>query len=300
MKTAVQKGRKTFGRFGATLLAAGLFQALRADAVVQVAQSVGSFFITTNAAGNRRVVFNLDPAGQVEVVPFAPDTARVRFHFIGLFDREEVALAKPFDSWPPFSCAFTDASPTNFLIETDHLLIEVVKSPEFQVHFKDKGGYDLLRDYHIEYDPDYNPLADPTYYPSSGAVTGTPLGYKLKAIKVMPADEAYFGLGEFAGPLNRRGREVQFWNQDAYGWGEFRTPMYLSLPFLYGVRPASGDRPAFTYGVFFNNTVRPVVKLWSGLGDTYSFEAGDDQLSTSFLAAGRTTRCARCWTGTWS
>jgi alpha-glucosidase (family GH31 glycosyl hydrolase) len=35
----------------------------------------------------------------------------------------------------------------------------------------------------------------------------------------MPTNEAYFGLGEYAGPLNRRGLDWQGWNADDYSWG---------------------------------------------------------------------------------
>ena len=102
----------------------------------------------------------------------------------------------------------------------------------------------------------------------------------------MPADEAYLGLGEFAGPLNRRGFNIQGWNQDTFGWQEFRNPIYMTLPMYYGLRPASNGTPARAYGVFFNNPSRPTFRMGTEWTNAYSFEAGDGQLDYFFFGGG--------------
>ena len=66
----------------------------------------------------------------------------------------------------------------------------------------------------------------------------------------MPDEEQYYGLGEYPGPLNRRNRKLQLWNSDVFYWQEFRNPMYMSMPILYGVQDD------FSYGLFFNNPPR--------------------------------------------
>ncbi len=249
--------------------------------------------ILTNAlTGNRYVQCTLGTNGVVEVVPMAPDLVRVRYHFAGLYDREEPAIAKPFSNWPAFSLAITNLGGTNLALTTSSLRVDIVLSNKFQIHFKDVSGYDLLRDFQIEYDPGYHQISDTNAYaqvawPSgSTSVSNTPGGFKLKAIKVMPPNEVYFGGGEFATALNRRGATLQYWSQGTFAWEESRNPMYLSLPFWYGVQPSATNHPAFAYGVFFNNPARPVVKFNSGYGDTYSFEAGDDQLDYFFFGGG--------------
>lgn len=262
-----------------------------AEAVVTTSRHVTAYAVTTNDAGNRAVTFTLHPEGEVEVVPFAPDVVRVRFHFGGLYDREEVSIDKPFTNWPSFSQTFSQPSATNFLIQTEQLLVSIVLSNRFQVHFYNTNGVLLLEDVQIEYDMDYKPIEDLTGYEQvnwpgeSSSISNLPSGYKLRSVKKMPANEAYFGLGDTAGDLNRRGRAFQFWGQDTYQFGETRSPRYTALPMMYGVRPAGTNQAAVSYGLFFHNPARPVFKLY-GDNDTWSFEAGDDQLDYFFFGGG--------------
>lgn len=268
------------------VLATGLSQAS-----VVTSQFVTSYAISTNAAGNRWVTFQLSPAGTVEVVPFAPDVVRVRFHFAGLYDREEIAISKTFSNWPAFNQTFSQPSATNFLIQTDALTVSIVLSNAFQVHFLDPSGYEILRDQRMEYDVTYQQIDDTTAYDQIGwpgestSVSNFPSGFKLRSVKSRSPSEAFFGLGDTAGPLNRAGRAIQFWAQDTYQFGEGRTPKYTALPMVYGVRGAGTNHPPFAYGLFFNNPARPVFRL-NGAGNTWSFEAGDDQLDYFFFGGG--------------
>jgi len=273
------------------LLPALFFGVWPAVAAVQTGAYVTAFSVTTNAVGNRSVQFNLFPTGAVEVTAFAPDVVRVRYHFASLYDREEPGIDKPFTNWPAFSQTFSQPNETNFLIETDQLLVSIVLSNTFQVHFFDPSGYPLLPDVQMEYDSAYQQINDAAGYEQinwpgeSSSVSNLPSGFKLRAVKRMGTNEAFFGLGDTAGPLNRRGRAIQFWAQDTYQFGEGRTPKYTALPMMHGVRPASSNHPAFAYGLFFNNPARPVFKLY-GPDDTWSFEAGDDQLDYFFFGGG--------------
>jgi alpha-glucosidase len=216
---------------------------------------------------------------------------RVRFHFSFLYEREEIAIQKFIDSWPAFTQTFSQPSPTNYVITTDQLRISIVLSNQFQIHFLDPSGYPLLNDERMEFDLTYNQIADTTGYAQvdwpgeSSSVSNLPGGFKLRAVKKMGTNDAFFGLGDTAGPLNRRGRAVQFWAQDTYQFGEGRTPKYTALPMIYGVRPVNGGNPSLAYGLFFNNPARPVFKLF-GDNNTWSFEAGDDQLDYFFFGGG--------------
>lgn len=255
--------------------------------------AVQAWTVRTNEMGQRSLFVNLRTNGIAEVTPYAPDVVRVRFYYTGttnFLDREEVAIAKPLTNWPAFSSSFTRPSSTNFLIETDQLQVEVVFSNRFLVNFKDKSGRDLLRDKRLEWDSAYSMRSDTSAYvqvpwPESAGVSNRPTGFNVRAVKEMPANTAFFGLGDEAGPLNRRGRVFQFWTQDTFNFSEFRSPKYTALPFWYGVGAATTNRPAFAYGIFFNNPARPVVDLSSTNG-TYSFEAGDDLMDYFFFAGG--------------
>src|ERR1700751_2447376 len=68
--------------------------------------------------------------------------------------------------------------------------------------------------------------------------------------KKMPEDEGYYGLGDKAGPMNRRDRTFTMWNTDAYAWRESTDPLYKTIPFFIGLRKG------LAYGIFFDNTWR--------------------------------------------
>ncbi|HMP72249.1 MAG TPA: glycoside hydrolase family 31 protein [Kiritimatiellia bacterium] len=271
------------------LCAAGI---LPASASVQVVEHVTATTIWTNPAGNRAVTFDVAPMGSVEVVPFAPDVVRVRFHFGGLFEREEIAIARPFDAWPAFTSTFTSVNSTNLRIETDALIVDIITSNRFQVHFRSKQGFDLLRDDRIEFNLDYNPIDDTSAYAQvdwpgeSLGVSNFPSGFKLRGVKEMRVNEGFLGLGDAGGPLNRRGRKLQFWTQDTFQYGEFRTPKYTAFPMMYGVRGDHEDSDPYAYGFFFHNPARPVFDLTGNEGNVWTFEAGDDQLDYFFFGGG--------------
>ena len=260
-------------------------------ASVQTATHVTGFNVDTNEVGNKQVFFQLNSGGTVEVTPYAPDVVRVRFHFAGLYERPEVAIGKVYPFWPVFAQVFEQVDATNFVIRTDQLNISIVLSNQFQVHFYTTNGVPILLDERMEYDPDYHQSDDTNAYEQiswgGGAysVSNFPSGFKLRATKQMGPHDAFFGLGDTAGPLNRRGRAIQFWAQDTYAFSEEKTPRYTALPMMYGVRPAASNHPAMAYGLFFNNPARPVFRL-DGTNGLWSFEAGDDQLDYFFFAGG--------------
>ncbi len=280
------------GLISGLFLAAHLSALHPAKGAVVTNGAATSVVVTSSPSGNLSFLFKLSPTGDVEVTAYAPDVVRVRFHFAGLYEREAVAIAKPFTNWPGFTASYTNRS-TNLLINTGLMNIEVVLSNRFAVHIRDSSNRDLLLDRRIEYDLDYQMINDTSAYAQVAWPNGTtsvsnrPSGFKLKSIKEMPAGQAYFGLGDFGGALNRRGRIIQCWNQDTYGFTETHNPKYMALPFWYGVQPATLSRPAYAYGVFFNNPARPVVDF-SNTNGSYTFEAGDDQLDYFVFGGGAT------------
>lgn len=271
------------------IVAGALLAPMLAVAAVKTNGPVAAYGVVTNAAGNRSHLFDLAPEGRVEVTPYAPDVVRVRFHFASLYDREEPAIAKPFDAWPAFPCTQTLQGMTNLLLETDHLVVAIAMSNRFRVAFQDKQGGELLGDIAMEYDDAYHQIDDTNGYAQvawpegSTSVSNRPAGFKLRAVKPMEAGDAFFGLGDYSGPLNRRGHVIQGWSQDTFAFGEFRTPRYTTLPMLHGIRtPTAGVARA--YGLFFHNPARPVFDL--GGTTQFTFEAGDDHLDYFFFGGG--------------
>ena len=263
-------------RLALTTALAGVFISGQA-AIVTVGNVTNITLSVDGTNGNTTAIFAIDNGGAAAVTPVAADVVRVRYHFGGLWSKEEPMIAKQPGDWPTISnsVSFSDQGAT-YLIQTPQLDVVVTKSP-FKVDFKDKGGFYLLRDDHSEFD---------SSYAYSGQSGWTSLGFKLKCLKTLPANQAFFGLGEYGGPLNRRGSEFECWNTGTYNWNEFNKPEYLNMPFFYGIQPASGPTNAFAYGLMFNNPCRPLFKFGTQFADKYSFEAGDGQLDYFFFGGG--------------
>jgi alpha-glucosidase len=103
-------------------------------------------------------------------------------------------------------------------------------------------------------------------------------GRRIRIWKKMPVDESYFGLGDKAGPMNRRGRSFTNWNTDAFGWGESTDPLYKTIPFFVGIRKGSA------YGIFFDNTHRSSFDFGKESPDYLSFGAEGGELNYYFFA----------------
>ncbi|HMP72501.1 MAG TPA: glycoside hydrolase family 31 protein [Kiritimatiellia bacterium] len=277
---------KHFKSIGFLVLAAALLAGpVTSSAAIQAVGSVNSIQVVTDPAnGNQKVVFGLSSGGALEIVPYAPDLVRVRYHWDGIWSKEDIAIAKPAGEWSAFSTTFQDAG-NLYRIITPALEVEVVKSPNIQVHFKSLQGFYLSRDFRMEYNVQYDPVSDPSY-DNLRYTHALPNGFKLKNIREMPAGEAYFGFGEYAGPMNRRGHTIQGWNSDTFAWEEFWSPMYMTMPFFYGLQPELPGRPSTAYGIFFNNPARPVFRMGTQWDDRYSYEAADGQIDYFFFGGG--------------
>lgn len=250
---------------------------------------------TDTVGGKTRVLFFLNSAvtndaGLCEVVAYAPDVFRVRYHFTPgtneLWSAADVAIAKPAASWPSNSVTITTNGNSIFM-ETSELKVECVRSPYFHVNVYDKSGYLLHAGIRMEYNEFYYPEQDDSYYTLSDVVADLPEWFKVRGVFVMPDEEQYYGLGEYPGPINKRNRIIQGWNSDVFYWQEYRNPMYMTMPLLYGVQQAEGtNHPAFAYGLFFNNPARPMFDLENNAYDEFSIEAGDGQFDYFVFGGG--------------
>jgi len=96
--------------------------------------------------------------------------------------------------------------------------------------------------------------------------------------KKMPESEGYYGLGDKAGPMNRRDRAFTMWNTDAYAWRESTDPLYKTIPFFIGLRKG------IAYGIFFDNTWRSDFDFGKQGHDFYSFGAEGGEINYYFFA----------------
>jgi alpha-glucosidase len=103
-------------------------------------------------------------------------------------------------------------------------------------------------------------------------------GPRVHVWKKMPPDENYYGLGDKAGPMNRRNRAFTNWNTDEFGWQESSDPLYKTIPFFIGLRKN------VAYGVFFDNTYRSSFDFGKESRDYFSFGAEGGELNYYFIA----------------
>ncbi len=62
--------------------------------------------------------------------------------------------------------------------------------------------------------------------------------------------EVYFGLGDKPTELNLRGKRMNNWGTDCYGYDYGWDPLYKNIPFYYGLHDG------IAYGIFFDNSHR--------------------------------------------
>jgi alpha-glucosidase len=137
-------------------------------------------------------------------------------------------------------------------------VIATIQKSAVLVNFSDASGNVLLAD-------------EPTL-PMATA------GSRIHTWKKMPTDENYYGLGDKAGPMNRRNRSFTNWNTDEFGWQESSDPLYKTIPFFIGLRNGTA------YGVFFDNTYRSTFDFGKESPEYFSFGAEGGELNYYFIA----------------
>lgn len=115
-------------------------------------------------------------------------------------------------------------------------------------------------------------------------------GPRVHVWKKMPPDENYYGLGDKAGPMNRRNRAFTNWNTDEFGWRESSDPLYKTIPFFIGLRKGTA------YGVFFDNTYRSTFDFGKESADYFSFGAEGGELNYYFIAGPEPKKIVEAYT----
>ena len=108
-------------------------------------------------------------------------------------------------------------------------------------------------------------------------------GDAVRAWKRLSPTAHVYGLGDKAGPMDRRGRSFVNWNTDAYAWNAASDPLYKSIPFFLVL-----DDGVAT-GVFFDNPWRSTFDFGKERPDLLSFGAEGGALDY-YVIAGPTPR----------
>ncbi|WP_126243298.1 glycoside hydrolase family 31 protein [Chitinophaga rhizosphaerae] len=95
--------------------------------------------------------------------------------------------------------------------------------------------------------------------------------------KLIQEGEAFYGLGDKPTDLNLRGKRVENFGTDAYGYAKDTDPLYRNIPFYYGLHNGIG------YGLFFDNTFRTLFDFGSEREDASSFWARGGEMNYYFI-----------------
>lgn len=209
--------------------------------------------MTAEQPAGDAITFRSDRA-VVTLTVLAPDLIRV--HMVpGTAPGPDDSFAVVKTDWPKAAVQFGGAGATR-AIRTSELEIRAQLVP-FRLAFYDRSGRLISKD------------ADDLGMGWDGA--------RVRAWKWMPFDEHYFGLGEKAGLLDKRGRSYVMWNTDVFGWDESTDPLYQDVPFFIALRDGRA------YGVFFDNTWRSSFDMGARSPDHYSFGAEGGDLDYYFF-----------------
>jgi alpha-glucosidase len=191
---------------------------------------------------------------KIRVTAVSPGVFRVRVAMHGEFPKDfswaVIATPEP----PPLVIAEDQSAVRITSVDT---VVSIQKSP-LLISFCDLQGTPISAD-------------EPTLPMASD-------GERIHIWKRMPADENYYGLGDKAGPMNRRNRSFTMWNTDEFGWQESSDPLYKTIPFFIGLRQGRA------YGIFFDNTWRSVFDFGKESPDYFSFGAEGGELNYYFFA----------------
>ncbi len=188
----------------------------------------------------------------VSVTVLAPDLVRVRM-VPGKTLPPDYSWAVVKTVWPKVAVEFSGGKKTR-IIRTSELEVRIDLSP-FRIAFYNNKGELISKD--------------------SRQMAWE--GGAVRCWKWMPKDEQYYGLGEKAGSLDKRGHAYVMWNTDPAGYNATTDPMYQSVPFFIALRKGKA------YGIFLDNTYRTSFDMGTASPDEYSFGAEGGEMNYYFF-----------------
>lgn len=199
------------------------------------------------------VVFECEQGKKVAIKFCSDAVLRIWYSYTGEFKRSNESFAVVNEDLGAVGELHVEEQPQAYEIFTAKLRVRVNKHP-FQLQVFDKWQKLLMGDYADK------GLGDE--------------GSRVIARKTLRPDEQLFGLGEKAGPLNRRGHNYTMWNSDKPCYAPGEDPLYKSIPFFFS---------SYRYGIFFDNTYKTQFKFGTASEDYYSFEAPGGEMIYYFI-----------------
>jgi len=95
--------------------------------------------------------------------------------------------------------------------------------------------------------------------------------------KQIQEGECFYGLGDKPTDMNLRGKRLENYGTDAYGFQKDTDPLYRNIPFYYGLHHGIG------YGIFFDNTFRTLFDFGHEREEVCSFWARGGEMNYYFM-----------------
>ena len=212
----------------------------------------------TEQKGNRVTIFSSN--NLVLRVDVLSDTIiRLRYATEGRFgDDFSYAINKKFI---PQEINFTlEDDPKSISIITGKLRVEI-KKENLKVSFKNLKGKVINED-------------EKGFHWEENKTHGGNIVLMSKAVK---EGEHFYGLGDKPVQFNLRGKRLQNWGTDEYGFSKGRDPLYKNIPFYTGLHQGIG------YGMFFDNSFRSYFDFASERRAVTSFWANGGEMNYYFI-----------------
>ena len=223
--------------------------------------------VVTTQIGSDEVDLTLDSGAVVRVQTLDSDLIRIRLNPQGtLSTADSGAVAANGLTAPGASIIDTG---DGIIFSTALAIVTISKTP---------FGVVVLR-------PDYSVVSADQL---SGINWDTSTG-EIYDEKIADPNEAFFGLGERGGPINRRGRTFLMHNVDSSGYGEFTDPLYISIPFYYGILNGNA------YGIFFDNPADSFFDMDSEQTNTVTLGAAAGELNYYVMTGPEPSRVANTY-----
>ncbi|WP_460545064.1 glycoside hydrolase family 31 protein, partial [Echinicola sediminis] len=229
------------------LWAYGTIHSVRAQSVWRSPGNCQSYSLNGN-----EVIFDCDNGQRVSLRFLSSEVVKVWYAPKGVFERNNPSFAVVNEDLSDLDIKVSEQQQV-FEIYTETLRVRVNKSP-FSIQIFDKYQKLILGD-----------------YKDKGLVVD---GDRKAAFKKLREHEKFYGLGEKAGPINRRGREYTMWNSDVPCYSPDQDPLYKSIPFFIS---------SLRYGVFFDNTYKTTFKFGSESDNYFSFETPGGEMLYYFI-----------------
>lgn len=150
--------------------------------------------------------------------------------------------------------------PGEFLIHTGSIRVFIDKD-DLKIRITDLEDRVILQDeqgFHWQ------------YYLSKG-------GKIVYCSKQIQEGECFYGLGDKPMDMNLRGKRVENYGTDSYGFQKDTDPLYKNIPFYYGLHHG------MAYGVFFDNTFRTLFDFGQERPEASSFWARGGEMNYYFI-----------------